>query len=147
MPTLCPQLIQILAPFAIIFSCSKTWTKMLVLMTGALLCKGGRTVCSALKVMGLQGEQAFASYHRVFNRAQWDARKGAKILLLQIIKALGVTELVIALDDHVERRNGEKIQPKGCYRDAVRSSRSFIVRCFGLKWVAMILETAIGSGK
>jgi hypothetical protein len=105
-------------------------------MTGTLLCKGGRTVCSALKVMGLQGEQAFANYHRVFNRAQWNARKGSKILLLQIIKALGITELVIALDDHVERRNGEKIQTKGCYRDAVRSSRSFIVRCFGLKWVA-----------
>ena len=79
-------------------------------MTGALLCKGGRTVCGALEVLGLQGEQAFANYHRVLNRAQWNALKGAKILLLQIIKALGITELVVALDDHVERRSGEKNQ-------------------------------------
>jgi len=110
-----------------------------LLMTGAILCKGGRTVCGALKVMGLQGEQAFAKYHRVLNRDQWNALEGAKILLLQIIKALGITELVIALDDHVERRSGEKIKSKGCYRDAVRSSRGFVVRCFGLKWVAMMV--------
>ena len=128
MPTLSPTIIHILSPFSIIFSCSATWTKAVLLMTGALLCKGGRTVCGALKVLGLQGEQAFQNYHRVLNRAQWDALKGAKILLLQIIKALGIKELVVVLDDHVERRSGEKIKSKGCYRDAARSSRGFIVR-------------------
>lgn len=112
-------------------------------MTGAILCKGGRTVCGALKVVGLRGEKAFAGYHRVLNRAQWDALKGAKILLMQIINALGITELVVALDDHVERRSGEKINAKGCYRDAVRSSRGFLVRCFGLKWVAMMVVTKL----
>jgi len=112
-------------------------------MTGAILCKGGRTVCGSLKVMGLRGEKAFTSYHRVLNRAQWDALKGAKILLMQIISTLGITELVVALDDHVERRSGEKISSKGCYRDAVRSSRGFLVRCFGLKWVAMMVVTKL----
>lgn len=112
-------------------------------MTGAILCKGGRTVCGSLKVMGLRGEKAFASYHRVLNRAQWDALKGAKILLMHIISTLGITELVVALDDHVERRSGEKISSKGCYRDAVRSSRGFLVRCFGLKWVAMMVVTKL----
>jgi hypothetical protein len=143
MPTLSPTIIHIFAPFAIIFSCSKTLTKAMLLMTGAILCKGGRTVCGALKVLGLQGERAFANYHRVLNRDQWNALEGAKILLLQIIKALGITELVIALDDHVERRSGEKIKSKGCYRDAVRSSRGFIVRCFGLKWVAMMVAVKL----
>ena len=32
-----------------------------------------------------------------------------------------------------------KIKAKGCYRDAVRSSKKHVVRCFGLKWVAMML--------
>jgi hypothetical protein len=109
-------------------------------MTGAILCKGGRTVCSSLKVVGLQGETAFANYHRVLNRAQWSARGGAKILLLQLIKAFKITgPLVVVVDDHVERRSGKKIEAKGCYRDAVRSSRGFIVRCFGLKWMAMMI--------
>lgn len=93
--------------------------------------------------MGLRGEKAFTNYHRVLNRAQWDALKGAKILLMQIIGTLGITELVVALDDHVERRSGEKISSKGCYRDAVRSSRGFLVRCFGLKWVAMMVVTKL----
>jgi hypothetical protein len=139
MSTLSPQIIHVFAPFAILFSCSKTWSKIALLITGAILCKGGRTVCSSLRVLGLQGEQAFENYHRVLNRAKWSALEGAKILLLQIIKALNIKELVVSVDDHVERRNGKKIKAKGCYRDAVRSSRGFVVRCFGLKWVAMMI--------
>lgn len=140
MPTLLPSIIHIFAPFAILFSCSKTWTKAALLISGAILCKGGRTVCSSLKVLGLHGEQAFENYHRVLNRAQWSALEGAKILLLQLLKALNITgPLVVVIDDHVERRNGKKIKSKGCYRDAVRSSRGFIVRCFGLKWVSMMI--------
>jgi hypothetical protein len=147
MPTLSPMIIHIFAPFAIIFSCSNTWTKAILLMTGAILCKGGRTVCGALKILGLRGEKAFENYHRVLNRAQWNALQGAKILLLQIIKTLVITELVVALDDHVERRSGEKINGKGCYRDAVRSSRGFVVRCFGLKWVAMMVAIKLPWSK
>jgi hypothetical protein len=46
---------------------------------------------------------------------------------------------VLGADDTVERRSGRQIKAKGCYRDAVRSSRKHVVRCFGLKWVSMML--------
>jgi hypothetical protein len=39
----------------------------------------------------------------------------------------------------VERRSGRKIRAKGCYRDAVRSTKKHIIRCFGVKRVAMML--------
>ena len=39
----------------------------------------------------------------------------------------------------VERRSGRKIRAKGCYRDAVRSTKKHVIRCFGLKWVSMML--------
>jgi len=144
MKTLSPIIIQAFFPFAILFSCSKTWTKAALLLTGAILCRGGRTVCACLRVLGLQGEQAFEKYHRFFNKDQWSSLKGAKILLIQLVKSLNITgSLVFAIDDHVERRNGKNIQAKGCYRDAVRSSRSFIVRCFGLKWVVMTLTVQL----
>ena len=39
----------------------------------------------------------------------------------------------------LERRKGKKIKAKGCYRDAVRSSQSVVVKCFGLKWECMAL--------
>ena len=47
--------------------------------------------------------------------------------------------IVLVADDTVERRHGRKIKAKGCYRDAVRSSRKVVVKCFGLKWVAMMV--------
>ena len=42
-------------------------------------------------------------------------------------------------DDTVERRSGRKITAKGCYRDAVRSTKKHVIRCFGVKWVSMML--------
>jgi hypothetical protein len=47
--------------------------------------------------------------------------------------------IVLGADDTVERRSGRKITAKGCYRDAVRSSKKHVIRCFGLKWVSMML--------
>jgi hypothetical protein len=47
--------------------------------------------------------------------------------------------IILGADDTVERRSGRKIAAKGCYRDAVRSTKKHVIRCFGLKWVAMML--------
>ena len=46
---------------------------------------------------------------------------------------------VLGADETVERRSGRKSKAKGCYRDAVRSSRKRVVGCFGLKWVARMV--------
>jgi hypothetical protein len=43
----------------------------------------------------------------------------------------------------VERRSGRKIKAKGGYRDAVRSSKKHVIRCFGLKWVAMMVLVSV----
>ena len=47
--------------------------------------------------------------------------------------------IVLGADDTVERRGGRQIAAKGCYRDAVRSTKKHVIRCFGLKWVVMML--------
>jgi hypothetical protein len=47
--------------------------------------------------------------------------------------------IVLAADDTVERRRGRKIRAKGCYPDAVRSTHTHVIRCFGLKWVTKML--------
>jgi hypothetical protein len=41
--------------------------------------------------------------------------------------------LVFGADDTVERRSGRKIRAKGCYREAVRSTKKHVIRGFGLK--------------
>jgi hypothetical protein len=140
MPSLPPEMIVLLAPFAQLFS-DRVWLHAQVLVVGAILVPGKRTVSSCLRVMGLAWEYHFTNYHRVLNRATWSALQASKILLGLIVVRLvpaGVP-LVLGADDTVERRSGRQIKAKGCYRDAVRSSKKHVVRCFGLKWVAMMV--------
>ena len=44
----------------------------------------------------------------------------------------------LGADDTVERRCGRRITTKGCDREAVRSSKTHVIRCFSLKWVLMM---------
>jgi DDE superfamily endonuclease len=140
MPPLPEAIILVLASFAPLFS-KRVWSHAQVLLLGAILTPGARTVAAALRAMGLATEQRFTNYHRVLNRATWSARQGSRILLGWLVARLvppGMP-LVLGADDTVERRSGRRIAAKGCYRDAVRSSHKHLIRCFGLKWVVMML--------
>jgi hypothetical protein len=140
MPPLPDAIVLVLAPFAPLFS-HRVWRHAQVLLVGAMLAPGARTVTAALRVMGLAAERRFTNYHRVLSRAIWAARHGSRILLGLLITRLvpsGAT-IVLGADDTVERRSGRKITARGCYRDAVRSSKKHVIRGFGLKWVAMML--------
>src|SRR5919112_16118 len=48
-----------------------TWRHAQVLLIGAILVPGQRTVTSILRVSGLCWERRFVNYHRVLNRAAW----------------------------------------------------------------------------
>ena len=148
MPSLPAEMILILAPFAQLF-CERVWLPAQILVVGALLAPGKRTVSSCLQVMGLGLERHFTNYHRVLNRAQWSTLQAGKILLGVIVPWLVPPGAVIVLgaDDTIERRSGRKITAKGCYRDAVRSSKKHVVRCFGLKWVAMMVLVPVPWAK
>jgi hypothetical protein len=90
--------------------------------------------------MGLSHEKRFEKYHRVFNRDRWNSMSGAKILLGLLVPLLPASfPILIVVDDTIERRKGKKIKAKGCYRDAVRSTEKVVVKCFGLKWVCLML--------
>jgi hypothetical protein len=140
MPSLPAEMIVLLAPFAQLFS-DRVWLQAQVLVVGAMLAPGNRTVSSCLRVVGLAGESHFTNYHRVLNRAQWSMLQAGKILLGVLVTVFVPPGAVIVLgaDDTVERRSGRKIKAKGCYRDAVRSSRKHVVHCFGLKWVSLMM--------
>src|SRR5918996_5471658 len=80
MPPLPEAIILVLAPFAPLFS-HRVWLHAQVLLMGAILAPGARTVTAALRVMGLSGERHFTNDHRVLNRATWSARQGSQMLL------------------------------------------------------------------
>ena len=72
--------------------------------------------------MGLADRPGFGRYHEVLNRARWDPRDIARRLLRHLLGVLGPDgEVVIAIDDTIERRWGAKIKARGIYRDPVRS--------------------------
>ena len=132
-------IIAIWAPFAALFT-QPVWHHVQVLWIGAVLCRGPRTVASVLRVMGLGGERRFEKYHRVLNRAHWSGLQGAKILLGLLIALLPASwDWDIVVDETIERRNGRRIKAKGRYRDAVRSTRGTVVKCYGLKWISLML--------
>ena len=140
MPPLPEAIIPVLAPFAPLFS-DRVWLHAQLLLLGAILAPAARTVTAALRAMGLAAERHFTNYHRVLNRVTWSARQGGQTLLGVIITCLVPpgAPIILGADDTVERRSGRKIAAKGCYRDAVRSTTKHVIRCFGLKWVALML--------
>ena len=46
--------------------------------------------------------------------------------------------MVFGIDETLERRQGPQIGALGIYRDAVRSSRSYVVKASGLRWVSLM---------
>src|SRR6476659_2069321 len=138
------KIIQVLRPFEEIFS-KRVWKWAKVLLIGAILAPGERTVAAILRVMGLSTERHFQNYHRVLNRAKWSSRALSRVLLVLLVSVF-VPEnapLVIGIDETIERRRGRKIATRGIYRDAVRSSKEFFVKTSGLRWISMMLLTPI----
>jgi len=144
MSNLPKQIIHILRPFERVFS-KRVWGWAKVLLIGAILAPGERTVAAILRVMGCSKDRQFQNYHRVLNRANWSSRALSRILLLLLV-SLFVPEsapVVIGIDETIERRRGSKIAARGIYRDPVRSSKEFFVKTSGLRWISMMLLTPI----
>ena len=132
-----------LAQFASLFTPS-VWYHAQVLVVGALLTPGKRTVTAVLSVMGLRQSRHFQNYHRVLNRARWSSRAGSQQLVQVLLRFfLPSGPLLLGLDDTVERRRGKKIAAKGIYRDPVRSSHSHFVKVSGLRWLSVMLLVPI----
>ncbi len=134
----------VILPFAAMFVQQRTWQHAQVLLLGALLVPGQRTVCGILRIVGLRRERHFVTYHRVLNRAVWHSRLACRVLLAQLLRAFVPTgPVVLGIDDTIERRRGKCINAKGIYRDPVRSSRSFFVKTSGLRWLSLMLLAPI----
>ena len=111
-----------------------------MLLVGAILAPGQRTVASALRVMGRSDQRDYARYHHVLNRAVWSPLQVAQVLLGLLIQHLDYDAgpLVFGIDETLERRRGAKIKARAIYRDPVRSSRQQLVKASGLRWISLM---------
>jgi DDE superfamily endonuclease len=142
-PGLAQPLEAWLRPFATILG-EPAWRRALVLVAGALLTPGRRTVASALRAAGLEGAPDFAGYHRVLSHARWSGLAvGERLLALLVAAFVPDGPVVVALDDTLERRWGRRIRARGIYRDPVRSSHGHCVKASGLRWLSVMLIVAV----
>ena len=139
-PSVVPEVLdEWMRPFRRHFTAA-VWRHGLVLVGGALLAPGRRTVAAALRVMGFAEAAGFAAYHRVLSHGHWCSRALAQRLLLLLVAAfVPHGPVVVGLDDTIERRRGKRINAKGIYRDPVRSSRGHFVKASGLRWLCVML--------
>jgi len=143
MLTLPSEYLTLIQAFAPLFS-KRVWYHIQILVMGAILAPGKRTMTAVLRIMGLSQEKHFQNYHRVLNRAIWSSLEISRVLLSMLITTFAlVGDLVMGLDDTIERRRGEKIKAKGIYRDPVRSSHSHFVKASGLRWLSLMLLVPI----
>ncbi len=143
-------MLRLPARFAAVILCfaplfqQRSWRHAQVLLIGAILVPGQRTVTSILRISGLCRERRFVNYHRVLNRAAWSGRAAARVLLGLLLDAFVPTgPVLLGLDDSIERRRGKRISAKGIYRDPVRSSKGHFVKASGLRWLSLMLLVPI----
>jgi DDE superfamily endonuclease len=143
MPHLPARFAGLILAFAPLFV-HRSWRHAQLLLIGAILTPGRRTVTNLLRIMGRSRERRFVNFHRVLSRAAWSPRLGARILLGQLISAFVPRgPVVLALDDTIERRWGRRITARGIYRDPVRSSEAHFVKTSGLRWMSLMLLAPI----
>jgi len=134
---------SVIGVFAPVFS-RPVWQHVKVLLTGAVLAPGKRTVTAILRIMGRSAEPDYQTYHRVLNRAVWSPLTASRLLLRLLVAVFVPRGIVLfGLDDTIERRRGEHITAKGIYRDPGRSSHTHVVKASGLRWLGCMLLTPI----
>ena len=98
MPT---RFARVILSFAPLFF-QRSWRHAEVLLVGAILAPGKRTVTSLLRVTGLARERRFVNYHRVLSRAAWSSRAASSLLLGHLIEAFEPSgPVVLGIDDTI----------------------------------------------
>lgn len=144
MLTLPKRIIHVLYHFETVLS-ERVWQWAKVLLIGAILAPGERTVTAILRVMGCSDEKQFQNYHWVLDRTKWPSRELSRRLLVVLVELFFAANesLILGIDETVERRRGRKIAARGVSRDPARSSKEFFVKTNGLCWICLMLLTPI----
>ena len=139
MLTLPKEIMAVFTPFTQIFN-HRIWDMVQLMVVGAILAPGKRTVTSILQVMGQKDDAQFQNYHRVLNRARWSSLAVGRVLLEMLIKTFMSTgPIVLGADETLERRWGPKIQARSIFRDSKRSSHYYPNFTPGLRWLSMMM--------
>ncbi len=148
MHTLPSEYTTILTSFARLFS-KRVWQHAQLLLIGAILAPGQRTVAAVLRIVGLDTKPALPDVSsgseprrtgRVWKSATCCWPGWSRFLCLPVPSFW-------AWMTRSSAARGAKIKAKGIYRDPVRSSHSHFVKASGLRWLSLMLLTPIPWAK
>src|SRR5207249_12341439 len=99
MGALPPEIVRVLRVFEDGFS-ERVWDWVQVLVIGAILAPGQRTVAAVLRVLGVGQERQYQNDHRVLNRARWSGHELSRRLLGLLVAAFVPVDasIVVGLD-------------------------------------------------
>jgi hypothetical protein len=127
----------LLMSFSIAFT-EPTFQRSLVLLVGAILAKGRRTITNLLWAMGDLAEGDPSDYHRVFSRAPWSLWNVGRVLAVAVIELAAPDDWIrVIVDCTVAEHKGKKVYGKGCHHDAVRSTETHKAYRWGHRWIVL----------
>ena len=127
----------LLMSFSIAFT-EPTFHRSLVLLVGAILAKGRRTITNLLWAVGDLAEGDPSDYHRVFSRAPWSLWNVGRVLAVAVIELAATDDWIrVIVDCTVAERKGKKVYGKGCHHDAVRSTDTHKAYRWGHRWIVL----------
>lgn len=127
----------LLMSFSIAFT-EPTFQRSLVLLVGAILAKGRRTITNLLWAVGDLAEGDPSDYHRVFSRAPWSLWNIGRVLAVAVIELAATDDWIrVIVDCTVAEHKGKKVYGKGCHHDAVRSTDTHKAYRWGHRWIVL----------
>ena len=130
----------LIAGFAPLFT-EPTGKLFAEMIAGWVLCPGRHTVTRIFQIAEPDHKRSHDEYHRFFPEAAW--------VLSELWRHVGVTAvscfhptgpIPMDIDDTVFHKAGPKVDGAGWWRDAVRSTGTKVVHCFGLNLILLTLR-------
>ncbi len=108
----------------------------IVLIIGWILDPGAVTFC--LVATSVSGVTHHEKFHRFFSRGSWEPDALGQQLLMYILRLVPEDKPIrLAVDDTLAPKKGPHVFGIGNHVDAVRSTKSYRVFCFGHCWVVV----------
>ncbi len=119
------------------------FANFLVIAVGWIQSYGVHAVTEALVVTGVAGKRHHEAFHRFFSRGTWDPDAMGRWLFERLERWTGTDSLRVAIDDTLAPKKGAHVFGIGSHLDAVRSTKSQLIFCFGHCWVTLAVLVTV----
>lgn len=111
------------------------------MIAGWVLCPGRHTLTRIYQIAEPEQKRSHDEYHRFFPDAAWvlpGLWRHVAVTAVNIFHPDGL--IPVDIDDTVFHKTGPKVDGAGWWRDAVRSTKTKVVHCFGLNLIILNLR-------